>query len=197
MARGQASGSGPVCHRCPSLSSVSSSVEWEPATLLSSHVTVGKPFTASQGTERRTRQALPRSSQSWCQGRITGGPQGWDAPLCAGHRAPHTGSEAAAGLRPPGRAQLPSLKTGRQRWPPIFPTPLGRKIISADSSVFQLVPMPARDPEAGPNSGRSELPSRASGRDSTLAGVGGRRQEQPRRPDPLASQAPPPRSLHW
>lgn len=57
---------------------------------------------------------------------------------------------------------LPSLKTGRQRWPPIFSTPLGRKIISADSSAFQLVLMPARGPAAGQSSGRSGLQRHAA-----------------------------------
>lgn len=57
---------------------------------------------------------------------------------------------------------LPSLKTGRQRWPPIFSTPLGRKIISADSSAFQLVLMPARGPATGQSSGRSGLQSHAA-----------------------------------
>lgn len=83
----------------------------------------------SPGTEAFAASAL--GSKAW--NTLTVG-----TPLCARCRAPQTARRAHR----PGlleRAWAALGESGRQRRTPIFPTPLGRKIISSDSSVFQPV----------------------------------------------------------
>lgn len=74
--------------------------------------------------------------QPWGQRPRT--PQPWGTPLRARCGAPQTARRAhRPGLLERARAALG--ESGRQRRTPIFSTPLGRKIISSDSSVFQPV----------------------------------------------------------
>lgn len=66
------------------------------------------------------------------------------APQCRGTELLLVGRhQGAAGPQPLEREQLPLLKTGPQRQPPIFLTPLGRKIVSTDLSMCLPVLLPA------------------------------------------------------
>lgn len=109
-------------------------------------------FHYSRGSERWTGQAESRRSlrsQPW-------EPPHWGAPLCAGHRAPRRGRPGGGRAAPRGARRVPSLKTGQQRQPPSFPTPPGRKMISADFSCLPASSRACERSRGGQNSGRSK-----------------------------------------
>lgn len=73
-----------------------------------------------------------------CRRQIAGRPP-MPGPCCARNRAPHGWGARWC------RAMAALVENRAQRRPPIFLTPLGRKIISPDSSTFPLVRVPARN----------------------------------------------------